>query len=189
MINYSELEKGVRIIINNQPHEITEASPVFKGRGHSVIQAKLKNIITGDTLSKTFRPSDSFEEAKVEKMKAKFIYCHRGKYVFSEKDNPSKRFELTKEQIGNNSEFLKSNQIVDAITFEKEVVSISLPIKESFKVKMAPPGLKGNRSQSGTKVATIETGAKIDVPLFVETGDIIEINTETKEYTRRIEKK
>ena len=68
MIEYSELEKGIRIIINNQPHEITEASPVFKGRGHSVIQAKLKNLITGDALSKTFHPSDKFEEAKIEKI-------------------------------------------------------------------------------------------------------------------------
>ncbi len=189
MIEYSELEKGIRIIINNQPHEITEASPVFKGRGHSVIQAKLKNLITGDALSKTFHPSDKFEEAKIEKIKAKFVYSHRGKYVFSEKNNPSKRFELTEEQIGNNHKFLKSGQTVDAIIFENEVVNISLPIKDTFKVTMAPPGIKGNRSQSGTKTATIETGVKVDVPLFIETGDVIEINTETEEYTRRVEKK
>jgi elongation factor P len=189
MINYSELEKGTRIIINKQPHEITEASPVFKGRGHSIIQAKLKNLITGDASSKTFHPADSFEEAKINKIKVNFIYSHREKYFFSEKDNPSKRFELTENQIGPKSKFLKPKQIVDAIIFENKVVNISFPIKDSFEVIMSPPGIKGNRAQSGTKVITIETGAKISVPLFIEKGDVVEINIETEEYAKRIEKK
>lgn len=188
MINYSELKKGDRIIINNQPHEITKASPVFKGRGHSTLQAKLKNLIDGNIISKTFHPSDNLEEAEIDKIKAKFIYSHREKYVFSEKDNSGNRFELTEDQIGKISCFLKQDQIVEAIIFENKVINILLPIKDTYEVTDAPPGIKGGRSQSGTKVVTLKNGTKMNVPLFIEKGDVIEINIQNSEYVRRIEK-
>jgi elongation factor P len=187
MLDYSELKKGTRIIFKNQPHEIIEAFSVFKGRGHSTLQVKLKNLITGNALSETFHPSDTFEEAELEKIKAKYIYTHRNEYFFSEEDNPSKRFSLTEEQIGNNSHFLKPNQVLEGIVFQDKIISISLPIKIEFKVDQAPPGLKGERAQAGTKTVTLETGAKINTPLFVKEGDIIEVNTETGEYVRRLE--
>lgn len=189
MISYSELTKGQRIIMSGQPYEILEAKPMFKGRGHSVLQAKLKNLITGEIISYTFHPSDSFPEADIEKMKAVFIYSHRGKFVFSEKDNPKNRFEIEESVLGKTKDFLKSGQEVDAILFEGKVVNISLPIKIQLKVAEAPPGVKGSRAQPGTKQVILETGAKIDVPLFIESGDIIEINTDDLTYVRRVEKK
>ena len=188
MLDYSELKKGTRIILSNQPHEIIEASSIFKGRGHSTLQVKLKNLVTGNVVSQTFHPSDSFEEAELEKIKAKFIYSNKGQYFFSEEDNPSKRFSLTEEQIGESSQFLKPNQQVEGIIFNDRVITISLPIKIPLKVIEAPPGLKGGRSQPGTKTVTLETKAEINVPLFIREGDIIEINTQTAEYVRRIEK-
>jgi len=188
MIDYSELKKGTRIIFKDQPHEITEAFPVFKGRGHSVLQVKLKNLITGNVVSQTFRPSDDFEEAELKKIKAKFLYSHRDKYFFSEEDNPAKRFDLTAEQIGQSHQFLKPNQTVEGIIFNNEVINISLPIKIELKVTQAPPGLKGERSQPGTKTVTVESDAQINTPLFIKEGDIIEVNTQSGEYVRRIEK-
>ncbi len=188
MISYSELTKGQRIIMSGQPYEILEAKLMFKGRGHSVLQAKLKNLITGEIINYTFHPSDSFPEAEIEKIKAVFVYSHRGKYVFSEKDNPRNRFEVEETVLGKVKDFLKTGQDVDAILFEDKVVNISLPIKIQLKVIEAPPGVKGGRAQPGTKQVVLETGAKIDVPLFVDKGDIVEINTEDLGYTRRIEK-
>jgi len=185
-IPYSELKKGTKIILNNQPYEIIEASSMFKARGHSVLQVKLKNLITGNIISETFHPSDTFEEAELSKIKAKFLYSHRDKFFFSEKDNSSKRFDLTKEQIGDVSKFLKPNQIVEAIIFKNKTVNISLPIKIQLKVAQAPPGVKGDRAQAGNKIVVLETGVEINVPLFIEEGDIIEINTEKSEYVRRI---
>jgi elongation factor P len=187
MINYSEIEKGSRIIYKNQPHEITETASVFKGRGHSTLQVKLKNLITGAVISESLHPSDSFEEANIDKLTVKFLYTHRDKYIFCKK-NPSDRFELDKEKLGSVAKFLKPNQEVEAILFNDEIVSILLPIKITIKVDQAPPGVKGDRAQSGTKLITLETGAEMNVPLFVEEGDIIEINTETEEYTRRIDR-
>lgn len=188
-IPYSELRKGKQIILNNEPYEIIEASSMFKARGHSVLQAKLKNLITGKMISQTFHPSDTFKEVELSKIKAKFLYSHRDKFFFCEKDNPKNRFDLTKEQIGLTIKFLKPNQIVKGIIFGGEVINISLPIKIQLKVKQAPPGIKGDRAQAGNKTVVLETGAEINVPLFIEQSDIIEINTEKGEYVRRIEKK
>jgi len=188
LIPYSELKKGVQIILNGQPYKIIEASSMFKGRGHSVLQAKLKNLITGNIINKTFHPSETFEEVEHSKIKVKFLYSHRDKFCFSEKDDPSKRFYLTKEQIGESAKFLKANQIVEGIIFKDKIVNISLPIKIHLKVKEAPPGVKGDRAQGGNKIVVLETGGKIAVPLFIKEGDIIEINTEKEEYVRRVEK-
>lgn len=188
-IPYSELKKGAQIIFNNQPQEIIEASSMFKARGHSVLRAKIKNLITGSITSQTFHPSDIFEQAELSKIKAKLIYSHREKIVFCKKNNLSERFELTKEQIGQAVKFLKPNQELEAIIFRGKVINISLPIKIQLKVAQAPPGIKGDRAQAGNKTVVLETGAEITVPLFIEEGDLIEINTEKGEYVRRIEKK
>jgi len=187
MIPYSELDKGDQIVIDGDPYEITEASSMFKARGHSVLQVKLKNLKTGHLISKTIHPSDSFEEADIKKMDAEFIYSHRGEYIFCEKGKPSERFSLSEEQLGEKKQFLKPKQTVTAIIFEDEIINVSLPIKVNLKVKQAPPGVKGDRSQSGNKIVTLETGAQINAPLFIETGDVIEVNTETGEYVRRID--
>jgi elongation factor P len=187
MISYNELKKGIRILIDGQPYEMIESAPLFKGRGHSVLQVKLKNLITGNIVSKTFHPSDSFEEAEISKFEAKFLYSHRDIYFFCQKDDSSKRFNLKKEQIGEVTKFLKPNQIVEGIIFKGKVINIFLPIKINLKVIEAPPGLRGGRAEPGTKQATLETGAKINVPLFIKQGDIIEINTESGEYVKRVE--
>ncbi len=186
MLSYSEIEKGSRIIINNDPHEVIKARSMFTGRSHSVLNTKLKNLRTGRVISKTFHPADSVKEADIEKMKVKFIYSDRGEYVFCEKGDPSNRFELKEKQIGDKKNFLKPNQIVDALFLEDELINISLPVKIKLKVKMAPPSVKGE-SATGNKTVTLETGFKVTTPSFIETGDIIEVNTETGEYSRRVE--
>ena len=187
-MDYSELKKGIIIIYKNQPHEIIEASSMFKGRGHSVLQTKLKNLSTGNIVSENFHPSDNFKEAEIKKEEIKFIYNYKDKFVFCFKSDPSKRFEFEKSQLGPSAKFLKPNQDVQGIVFEDKIINISLPAKVSLKVIYAPPGVKGDRSQGGNKIVTLETKAQIAVPLFVEEGDIIEVNTEKEEYARRLEK-
>lgn len=188
MISYNELKKGIKIILDKNPYEIIEASSLFKGRGHSVLQTKIKNLITGNIIPRTFHPSDNFEEAELSKIKAKFIYSRRDKFVFSKKDNPSERFELTEEQVGSVCRFLKPNQIIEGLVFKDKIINISLPIKIELKVIEAPPGVRAGRAEAGTKTVILETEAKVNVPLFIQEGDIIEINTQTGEYVRRIEK-
>ncbi len=187
MLAHTNLKRGVIFILNDQPYEVLQSLLVFKGRGSSVVQAKIKNLITGNVLSRTFHTGEEFEEAEISKIKIKFLYTHRGKYYFCEKDNPGKRIELNEEQIRDLVKFLKPNQVVEGLVFEGKIINISLPIKINLKVVEAPPGVKGDRAQGGTKTVTLETGAKINAPLFIKEGDIIEVNTETGEYVRRIE--
>jgi elongation factor P len=172
--------------LKGQPFEIIECSPLFKGRGHSVLPSKIKNLITGEIISWTFRPADVFEEPEISKIQLKFLYSHREKFFFCEKENPSKRFELKKEKIGRSVDFLKPGLILEGLFFEGRLINISLPIKVTLKVIQAPPVVKGQSAQAGTKPAILETGIKINVPLFVKEGDKIEVNTETREYVKRI---
>ena len=187
MIDYSDLKKGVQVIIEGEPYEIIEARPLKMAQRRVVLQTKLRNLITGNLLIQNFQQGDAFEEAEISKFEAKFLYSHRGRHFFCQKDNPSKRFDLNLEQIGEGSKFLKPGQIVQGMIFEEKVINVSLPIKVQLKVIEAPPGVKGERAQPGTKSVTLETGAQINAPLFIEVGDTIEINTETGEYVRRIE--
>ncbi len=186
MLSPNELKKGDAIVLNNYPCEVLETNRVFKGRGHSTLQAKIKNLITGAVTSETFHPSDSFEEAEIKRFEAKFLYSHREEFFFCHKNDPGKRFSLRKEQIESEAKFLKSNQIMEAIIFKDEIINISLPIKISFKVIEAPPGVQGNRSQPGTKLVVLENKKKLAVPLFIKEGDVVEVNTQTGQYVRRV---
>jgi elongation factor P len=187
MLDYSNLKKGVQIIIEGEPYEIIEARPLKMAQRRVVLQTKLRNLISGNLISRNFQQGETFEEAEISKFEAKFLYSHRGRFFFCQKDNPSKRFDLTLETIGESSKFLKPGQIVEGLLFEEKVINVSLPIKVQLKVIEAPPGVKGERAQPGTKLVTLETGAQISAPLFIEQGDIIEVNTETGEYVRRVE--
>lgn len=187
MISYSELKKGAKIILEGAPYEIIEARPLKMAQRRVVLQTKLRNLLTGNFLSRNIPQGENFEEAEVSKFEAKFLYSHRDRYSFCQKDDPSKRFDFGIEQIGEQAKFLKPGEIVEGVVFEEKIINISLPIKVQLKVKESPPGVKGERAQAGTKQVTLESGAQADVPLFVEEGDIVEINTETGEYVRRIE--
>ena len=187
MLNYSDLKKGVKIVLEGEPYEILEARPMKKARRQAVLQTKIKNLISGSVFSRNFQPDDSFEEAKILKFEAKFLYSHKERYFFSERDNPSKRFDLEFKQIGEAAKFLKPDQIVEGFIFKEKVINISLPIKVQLKVIEAPPSLRAGRAEAGYKQVTLETGTPINTPLFIEEGDVIEINTETGEYVRRVE--
>lgn len=187
MLDQSDLRKGIKIIVDGEPYEILETTHIKKARGQATVQTKMKNLISGNNLSRSFHQGDSFQEAELSKFTAKHIYSHREEYFFSEESNHQKRFSLTEEQIGSTAKFLKPNLVVEGIIFEEKIINISLPIKVKLKVAEAPPGIRGDRAQGGTKTVTLESGAKINVPLFVEQEDTVEVNTETEEYVRRVE--
>lgn len=187
MLTHTDLKKGARIILDNEPYEVLESNPMKKAQRRVVIQAKIKNLINGNVLFQNFHQGDTFKEAEVIKFKAKFLYSHRDRYFFCYEENPGTRFDLAEEQIGQSAKFLKPNQIVEGLTFDDKIINISLPIKVQLKVTEAPPGTRGERAQPGNKTVTLETGAQMNAPLFVEQGDTIEVNTESGEYVRRVE--
>lgn len=185
MLSHTDLKKGTQFIYEGQPWEVLEAQLMKMAQRRPVIQSKIRNLITGNVQERNFQQGDVFEEADLQKKEIKFVYQNRGQFVFSEINDPSKRITFTEDQIGPKAKFLKPNEIVTGLIFEDKIISFLLPIKVTLKVKETPPGVKGDRAQGGTKEATLESGAVVQVPLFIEEGDIIEINTELGQYVKR----
>lgn len=186
MLNYFDLRKGVQFILEGQPYEVLEFKQMGKAQDVVVAQTKIRNLINGKTLYRSFHQQDKFEEAEISKIQLKYIYNNRGRYVFAYVDDSSKRLEFAQDQLGEQIQFLKPNEIVEGLLFQEKIINVSFPIKVQLKVIEAPPGVKGDTAQGGTKTIKLETGAVIQTPLFVEEGDVIEINTDTGEYVRRV---
>lgn len=188
MLSYTDLKKGVLFIYNGQPHEVMEANFSRMQQRKAVVQSKIRNLTSGKTYDVNFQASDEFQEAEVEKRTIIFLYQHRGEFIFIDPLDPKNRFPVTGEIIGEQQKWLKPNTQLTAVFFEGAILNLILPIKMEFKVTEAPPGVQGDRAQSGTKSVTIETGVVVQAPLFINSGDIIRINTQTGEYAERVEK-
>src|SRR3989344_3348385 len=139
MLSYYELRKGVQFMYEGKPYEVLEFRQMGKSQDVVVAQTKIRNLLTGRAIPKNFHQGEMFEEAEVSKFQAKFIYANRGKFVFCEAGNPSKRFELTEEQIGDAAKFLIPNAEVEGAMFQEKVIKITPPIKMQLRVKEAPP--------------------------------------------------
>lgn len=186
MLSYSELKIGTIFIMDGEPYEVLEYAFLRMQQRKPVAQTKIKNLITGKVTNQTFHQNDSFEEASLEYKKSKYLYNHRGDFVFCEADNPGKRFTLKEEQVGEQGKFLKANTVIDAVLFDEKIINIILPIKAELEVVEAPPSIKGSTVTGGNKLVKLETGAEINVPMFINQGDIVRVNTQTGEYTERV---
>jgi len=185
-LDINDLKRGGLIETEGDPYIVLSVKHTHMGRGGASVQTKMKNLRTGKVLDKTFKPADSIEEANIERLDAEFIYERNGEYWFHEKGEKSKRFELSGDVIGDQAKLINAGMEVKAFTFKGDIINVELPIKADYKVIEAPPNVKGNTSSGGSKVVTIEGGAKINVPLFIEEGDVIRINTDTGEYSERV---
>ncbi len=188
MLTYNDLKNGVLFVLEGQPYEVLEYEFLRMQQRKPVAKTRIKNLITGKIVERNFHQNESFAEAEIEKETIKYLYNHRGEYWFSTPKDPSNRFSMTEEQIGESAKFLKTNIEVTAMKFQDQIIRVKPPIKIDLKIKETPPGERGNTAQGGTKIATLETGATIPVPLFVNTGDVIRVNTETGAYVERVEK-
>ena len=187
-LGVNELKQKTFFIYEGQPYVVLETHHLKMQQRRPTVQVRMRNLMNGKVLERNFAQSDVFEEADVERQKVKFMYSHRDQYWFTYEADPSKRFELSADILGDSVKFLKPNTILEAILFEGKIISIELPIKMEFKVVEAPPSIKGNTAQGGLKQVKLETGANMSVPLFINQDDIIRINTETGEYVERVEK-
>jgi|SRR3989344_7322728 len=192
MLTHTDLKKGTQFIYEKQPWEVLDSLLVKMAQRRPVVQTKIKNLINGSVQEKNFQQGDMFEQADLIKKDIKFLYSSPAKgrvgvaeYWFCEVNDPSKRFSFTEDFLGTGARFFKPNSLVTGVLFDDKIITVKSPIKVVLKVKEAAPGVKGDRAQGGTKEAVLETGAIIQVPLFIEEGDLIEINTELEEYVKR----
>ena len=186
MLTHTDLKKGTQFIYGDEPWEVLDSLHVKMAQRRPVVQTKIRNLINGSVQEKTFQQGDTFNEAELIKKNIKFLYSNRGEYWFCEEKDPSKRFFFTEDQLGRQAKFFKPNSLLEGIIFSEKIINVKAPIKVQMKVKEAPPGIKGDRAQGGTKEVILESGAVVQAPLFVEEGDIIEINTELGEYVKRV---
>ncbi|MFA7365329.1 MAG: elongation factor P [Patescibacteria group bacterium] len=184
MLSLNEIKTGKVLEINGEPFIVIKTDHHKMGRGGAVLKVKLKNLINGNALEKTYQGNDKAEEASTATKKANFLYKDQENAYFMDNTN-FEQFSLLIEDIEDQEKFLKEETTVDVLYFNENPVSISLPVKMDFKVVSAPPGVKGNSTGNVSKQVEIETGAIITVPLFINEGDMIKVNTETGEYAER----
>lgn len=191
MLNYNKLKVGTLFIKDGEPYKVLEYAFVRMQQRKPVAQLKIKNLITGKVQNYAAHQNETFEEAEMEIFLVKFIYEHQGEFWFQELNNPQNRFSLNSGILGKTVQYLKPDIEIKAFKFsnknEKDrIINIELPIKMDFKVIEAPPAVRGNTAQGGTKTVILETGAKISVPLFIDEGDRVIINTATGKYVERV---
>ena len=184
MLNFNEIKTGKVIKIKGEPFIIVKTDHHKMGRGGAVLKTKCRNLINGNVLERTFQGAEKAEEAETETKKANYMYKDKDQAYFMDTES-FEQFNLDMEVIGDKTRFLKDDTDVDVLYFENTPVTISLPIKMEFKVTSAPPGVKGNSAGNINKTVEIETGATIGVPMFINEGDVIRVNTESGEYVER----
>lgn len=185
MLEYNEVKERKHIIHNGEPFEVLTSHVFRKQQRKPVNATKLKNLITGRVIEHSFQVSDKVLEAEIESRQIKYLYSNRGEYWFCEANDPAKRFAMKEDVVGPQGKFLKANSIISILSFEGRFVGLKLPIKVDLKVTEAPPAVKGDTAKGGTKQVTLETGATINVPLFINEGEMIRINTETGDYVEK----
>jgi elongation factor P len=186
LLEYNEIKERKYIIYENEPYEVLTSHVFRKQQRKPVNATKLKNLITGSVKEISFHVSEKVEEAEIDSRQAKYLYNNRGEYWFSDPADPSKRYAMKEDLVGPQGKFLKANTEVEILSFKERHVGFKLPVKVELKVVEAPPAVKGDTAKGGTKQAKLETGATINVPLFINEGEIIRINTETGEYVERV---
>lgn len=188
ILSYNEITLKKVIIHDGEPCLVVATHVFRKQQRKPVNITKLKGLKSGRSLEVTFHQNETVQEADLETKSVTFIFKKPGEYWFHTTGKPGERFALNEDLIGTQGQFLKERSDIDAVVFEEEVISLKFPIKADFKVTEAMEAVKGNTSSGAQKEVTIETGATLMVPMFINEGDTICINTETGEYSERVEK-
>lgn len=174
---------GDFIEIDNNIFQIIKITHTHRGRGKADLEFQLKNVKNNSVISKVFVPDEEIDEAELEKKKIYFLYIKNNKAYFL--DEEKKKFELSIEEIGSKYRFLKKELELYGFFYDDKLIGIQFPIKAVYEVISAPPGIKGDSEKSNYKIVTIDTGAEIAVPLFINVKDKIIINLEKEEYVER----
>lgn len=181
----SDLRKGVTFEMDNSVYRVVEYQHVKPGKGPAFVRIKMKNVMTGAVLDKTFNPEERFQGADIIKEEMQYLYNDGEFYYFMNTEN-YEQTQLTEDQLGDALKYIKENMNVTTLTYKGKVFAVDPPIFVELEVTYTEPGFSGNTSSSTTKPATVETGTQVNVPLFIEIGDVIKIDTRTGEYMERV---
>ncbi|MBU1852891.1 MAG: elongation factor P [Candidatus Omnitrophica bacterium] len=183
-VGINQVKSGSTIEIDNTVYTIVDWKHVKPGKGGAFIRTKLKNIKLGTVIDRTFRPSEKVELAYIDKKTIQYLYSSKDMYEFMDHETYD-QISLHRDELGGMVEYLKENLEVTAIIYKKQVLALEPPLFIDMKIVSTEPGIRGDTSRSGTKPARTETGMTVLVPLFVNEGDVIRIDTRTNEYVGR----
>ena len=185
MVDAGSFRNGVTIEYENNIWQIIEFQHVKPVKGAAFVRTKLKNIKTGGVIEKSFRPTEKFEEARIDRKDMQYLYNDGDLYYFMDQDTYD-QIALSADQIGTALKFVKENELVKICSHKGEVFSVEPPLFVELEITETEPGFKGDTATGASKPAIVETGAQVMVPLFVEEGNVIKIDTRTGEYLSRV---
>lgn len=185
MYTTTDFRKGLKIEIGGEPYLIVDFQHVKPGKGGAFVRTRLKSLITGNVIDQTFRSGDRVDKPDLEEREMQFLYEAEGEYHFMDTKNYEQLF-LTVDQLGEGKGYLKENLVIKALFHNGKPIGIEFPNFVELKVIQTEPGVRGDTATGATKPATLESGAVIQVPLFVESGEVIRIDTRTHEYIERV---
>lgn len=185
MISASEFRNGMTLEIEGKVYQVIEFQHVKPGKGAAFVRTKLKNIIDGGVKETTFRPTEKFPAARIDRVDMQYLYNDSDLYYFMNNES-FEQIALSRDDVGDSLKFVKENENVKICSYNGKVFSVEAPLFVELDITDTEPGLKGDTATGATKPATVETGAQVYVPLFVNTGDKIKIDTRTGEYLSRV---
>ena len=184
MISTGELKKGIAIELEGELYQILDWQHIKMGRGSAQVRLKLRDIRGGHTIERTFQAGEKFPRARLDRRAVQFLYSDGDLYYFMDAESFEQTM-LSQEQLGNAINYLKEGMSLDILTYKDEPISVELPNSVELEVVETDPGFKGDTATAGNKPAKLETGITIQVPLFVNNGDIVRVDTRTGEYLER----
>ena len=185
MISAGDFRNGITVEIEGNVFQIVEFQHVKPGKGAAFVRTKLKNIKNGGVVEKTFRPTEKFPPARIDRKDMQYLYADGDMYNFMDTEN-YEQIALNADEVGDALKFVKENEMVKVCSHNGSVFAIEPPLFVELEISDTEPGFKGDTATGATKPATVETGAQVSVPLFVNTGDKIKIDTRTGEYLSRV---
>jgi elongation factor P len=185
VISTVDFRNGVRLMVEGEPCYIVEFQHVKPGKGGAFVRTKLKSYLSGNVLDRTFRSGERFEEPDLEERNMQFLYATGESFTFMDSES-YEQLSFEKKTLGENADLLKEDMIVKILVYEHRPIDVELPNFIELKVVDADPGVRGDTASGGTKPAVVETGATIKVPLYLEVGTVIKIDTRTRSYVERV---
>ncbi len=184
MISVNDLKTGLTLQLDNGLWSVVEFLHVKPGKGAAFVRSKLKNVETGQVVEKTFRAGEKVAKAMLDRREMQYLYKEGNEYVMMDNET-YEQLQVTADQIGDGIKYLKENMVVQILMHDSRIIGVDLPSHVILEVTDTPPSEKGNTAQGGTKPATLETGAVVNVPFFISNGDKIRVDTRTNEYLDR----
>jgi elongation factor P len=185
MIDAGELRPGNTVERNGELYQVLSFDHIKMGRGTAIVRTKFKNLGTGAVTEETFRPEEKFARARIERNEGQYLYADGGNYVVMD-SRTYEQYTVGPDTMGDALKWLKDGENLYLMMHDGKVIAVELPIAVDLEVTYTEPGFAGDTATGGTKPATVETGANVDVPLFVETGETIRVDTRTGRYMERV---